>query len=41
MMATVAVVIVVVAAQATVEPQKTVEDNVADNPVVDHANALE
>ena len=38
-MATVVAVIVAVAAQ-TAEPQKTVEDNIADDPVVDHANAL-
>ena len=40
-MATVVAVIVAVAAQANAEPQKLVEDNIADNPVVDHANAFE
>ena len=40
MMATVVAVIVAVAAQANAEPQKIVEDNIADDPVVDHANAL-
>ena len=39
MMAT--VVAVIVAVHANAEPQKIVGDNIADDPVVDHANALE
>ena len=41
MMASVVAVTVAVAAQANAEPQKIVEDNIADDPVADHANALE
>ena len=40
MLATV-VAIVAVAAHANAEPQKFVERNVVNDPVVDHANTLE
>ena len=41
MLATVAAVIVAVAAHANAELQKFVEGNVVDDHVVDHANTLE